>query len=111
MGSIVKAQVHGPQLGMEAAKLTKSWNDPNVSHEERARQMDKVLGISGEVLSGPEKVKAEKRNATPYYKLEDELTVLASKGFIDESDFGSSKPHWVNRGFKAVKSVKPVCSN
>ncbi len=111
MGTVAKARVHSMEIGLQDAKIQRAMRDPNATEDERAEHMNKMMGMMDNVMSGTNKVLAERRNETPFYKLEDEIKHLASKGYIQADDFGSRPPHWVTRGLKAVKSVRPACSN
>jgi hypothetical protein len=111
MGTAAKARGHSMEIGLQDAKMQRAMRDPNATEEERAEHMNKMMGMVDNVMSGTNKLLAERRNETPFYKLEDEIKHLASKGYIQADDFGSRPPHWVARGLKAVKSVRPACSN
>jgi hypothetical protein len=110
MGSIAKVQVNALAIGVESARMERAMRDPNASEEERSRRMGNVMKMTGDVLSGPNKVMSEKVNKEPYYKLEDHFAKLAAAGYVTEKDFGAKKPKWVNNGFKAVKVVRDVCT-
>jgi hypothetical protein len=109
MGSIAKVQVNALAIGVESARMERAMRDPNASEEERSRRMGNVMKMTGDVLSGPNKVMSEKVNKVPYYTLEDHFAKLATAGYVTENDFAGKKPKWVNAGFKAVKTVRDVC--
>ncbi len=109
MGSIVKVQAQSIPIGLETARMERTMRDPKASAEEKAKRMEEVADRMSDVMSGPNRLLSERTNKTPYYKMEDALAELAKSGYIAESDFGRSKPDWVSRGFRAVKTVVPSC--
>ncbi|CAN5253134.1 hypothetical protein BH10PSE7_BH10PSE7_28400 [soil metagenome] len=109
LGTIGKANLNMVEIGTSTADLERSMNDPNVSDEERQKKAERVEGVMGDVLDGPNKIMAEHVNTILYYELEDDVTKLASAGLLSEADFEWSMPDFVKKGLKAVKKVHSTC--
>lgn len=103
--TIGKAQTQGMQLGLEAAKL----DQPGLSEEEQAAQMEKVGKVAEGIMKDSNAVLAEATNTVPIYQLTDDLTVLAKKGYISRKDLGRRVPGWIEEGFAKAGDRKTAC--
>ena len=106
--TIGKLQTQGMQLGMEAAKL----DIMKGSDKGQAEQMNKVLGVAGNIMKPTDDMLAQRAGKVPEYQLETAALSLVKAGYITAKDMSRGKPEFLTSALKRAGKVKTVaCHN
>ena len=105
--TIGKLQTQGMQLGMESAKL----DTMKGSDKEQVEQMNKVMGIAGNIMKPTDDLLAQRAGKIPEYQLQTAAYALAKAGYISTKDFSRGKPDFIAAALKKAGKVKTACPN
>jgi len=90
-------------MGMAEAKS----HDPNLTPDQRAAQMNDVMGMASDVMSPANKIIADNVNEISSATAVDDVKTLAERGYLKAEDFPDAMPKIVKKGLAAVTHVSP----